>query len=269
MGEGAACSCSRSSSTRRRAARRSTPRSLGYGALVGRVPHHRARSDRREPGARDARWRSATPGIAPDRGRLRQRARHLDAARRRRRDARDQERARRGHARRRRSPSTKGATGHCSAPPVRSRRSSRCSPSHEGVLPPTINYETPDPECDLDYVPNEARDADVRVARLELVRLRRAQRLPCAEASRALVRGASHRGQTPDVAVSAGRPSPRICMAVRFGEERLSRAAEPGCRARGLKRPCQGSDPDVARNVTSPRRGRGAPARPRGAPSGP
>ncbi len=34
----------------------------------------------------------------------------------------------------------------------------------DGIIPPTINYETPDPECDLDYTPNTARKADINIA---------------------------------------------------------------------------------------------------------
>jgi 3-oxoacyl-[acyl-carrier-protein] synthase II len=34
----------------------------------------------------------------------------------------------------------------------------------DGVMPPTINYENPDPDCDLDYIPNSARTGEVDVA---------------------------------------------------------------------------------------------------------
>jgi len=60
--------------------------------------------------------------------------------------------------------STKGATGHCLGAAGAVEALLCTLAIHEGVLPPTINYETPDPECDLDFIPNEAREANVGVA---------------------------------------------------------------------------------------------------------
>jgi 3-oxoacyl-[acyl-carrier-protein] synthase II len=60
--------------------------------------------------------------------------------------------------------STKGATGHCLGAAGGVEAIFSILAVKHGVLPPTINYEDPDPSCDLDYIPNEAREADVRIA---------------------------------------------------------------------------------------------------------
>jgi 3-oxoacyl-[acyl-carrier-protein] synthase II len=59
--------------------------------------------------------------------------------------------------------STKGATGHCLGAGGAFEAIFSTLAIRDGKLPPTINYEVEDPECDLDYIPNESRDADVRV----------------------------------------------------------------------------------------------------------
>ena len=60
--------------------------------------------------------------------------------------------------------STKSVMGHCFGAAGAIEGMMCVLAIHDGRLPPTINYEHPDPVCDLDYVPNEARDAQVEVA---------------------------------------------------------------------------------------------------------
>ena len=60
--------------------------------------------------------------------------------------------------------STKSVMGHCFGAAGAVEAMMCVLALHDGKLPPTINYEHPDPVCDLDYVPNEARDVQVDVA---------------------------------------------------------------------------------------------------------
>ncbi len=69
------------------------------------------------------------------------------------------------HAARTPVSSTKGATGHCFGAAGAVEAVFTVMAVHEQKLPPTINYEVEDPDCDLDYIPNESRDApDLHVA---------------------------------------------------------------------------------------------------------
>ena len=57
--------------------------------------------------------------------------------------------------------STKSMTGHMMGTTGALEALFCIEAIRSGVLPPTINYHTPDPECDLDYIPNESRDVRI------------------------------------------------------------------------------------------------------------
>ncbi len=69
-----------------------------------------------------------------------------------------------GHASKLMVSSTKSMTGHLLGAAGGIEAAICCMAMDKGVVPPTINYETPDPELDLDYVPNTARNANIEYA---------------------------------------------------------------------------------------------------------
>ena len=59
--------------------------------------------------------------------------------------------------------STKSMTGHAMGGAGALEAVACVKAIQEGIIPPTINHETPDPACDLDYVPNIAREKDINI----------------------------------------------------------------------------------------------------------
>ena len=133
---------------------------VGYGANSD-AHHVTAPAPEGEGAARCMRLALADAGDeARGRG-LHERARHLDAVQRRQRDARRSRRSSAPHAKKLAVSSTKSMTGHMLGAAGGAEAVVAVLALTRGVIPPTINYTTPDPDCDLDYVPNKPREVRV------------------------------------------------------------------------------------------------------------
>ena len=176
-----------------------------------RPPPHRARAA--GPGRDEGDPAGARRRRAGARGRrLRQRARHLDAAQRPRRDRRDQGGARRARRATCRSPRRSRRSGTCSARPAPWRPIATVLALRERVAPPTLGYEEPEEGLDLDYVPGRRAARSTRPTApaagraVELVRLRRPQRRAVPGGCGMTVRVARPAPRAPHAASSAWRP---------------------------------------------------------------
>ena len=176
MGEGAGVVVLEELDARASARRDDLRRGARLRRVERRAPHGAARAggDRRRRD--DARARSSAPGVAPERvDYINAHGTSTPLG-----DAAETQAIKDvfgDHAYELAVSSTKSMMGHCSARPARSRRSCARSRSTTACCRRRSTTASPDPECDLDYVPNEARERRDRRRALERDGPRRPQRL--------------------------------------------------------------------------------------------
>jgi 3-oxoacyl-[acyl-carrier-protein] synthase II len=149
---------------------------LGYGHLQRRVPHGRTRARRDGRRRDDARRPSTAAEVEPTRvGYINAHGTSTPLG-----DAAETKAIKDvfgDHSYELAVSSTKSVMGHCFGAAGAIEALMCVMAVKDGVLPPTINYRNPDPVCDLDYVPNESRQAEGRRRPLERDGPGRPQRL--------------------------------------------------------------------------------------------